>query len=90
MLVKGSNDTTTKTSMAAAHLQEFGGLREVGDIYVIYGQAFCRPFFAGKKELAAALPSTRLAAAATHNARRRLQGQHITNSTVLQALWQQR
>lgn len=35
MLVKGSNDTTTKTGMAAAHLQEFGGLREAGDKYVV-------------------------------------------------------
>lgn len=56
MLVKGSNDTATKTSMATAHLQEFGGLREVGDKYVIYGQAVGLLIFVGNIEMAATSP----------------------------------
>jgi hypothetical protein len=50
MLVKeGSNDTATKTSMAAAHLQMIGGLRKVGDRYVIEWAGISRPFFSNKK-----------------------------------------
>lgn len=37
-------------------MQEFGGLRGVGDIYEIYGQAFGLLVFIGNIEMAAAIP----------------------------------
>ncbi|MDL2233254.1 hypothetical protein LJC63_06710, partial [Ruminococcaceae bacterium OttesenSCG-928-L11] len=85
MLVKGRNDTTTKTGMATAHLQEYGALRKAGDKYGSEWVGISPPIFCRIKTGSGVTPERVDRHCHTQHPWA-VQGHHIKNNSAFQVL----